>query len=438
MIPYISWNLRQRGENMKEKHYNDLNETVYNIKHETGLDVFIIPKRDHDRCYGMLSVLYGSIDREFLNGGDKSVITPEGMAHFLEHKMFEQKDGSIFEKYAKLGASPNAYTTFTTTSYLFSTTKDIVECIRLLLSSVFNPFFTEEGIEKEKDVIKQEIMMYQDNPDWRLYYNLLDCMYRVHPVKNEVAGTLKSIEYIDKKMLYQCYNAFYHPSNCVLLLVGDVDNESILSLIDDELGKKQYSADKTVRIYPHEPCKLNRSYMEQKLNVSAPVFAVGIKDLDVGYRGHGLLKKEIEISILLEMMFGRSSPAFKEMYEKGLINNSFGTQYVGEKDFGYTIISGESKDPYRAYDSIKNYIKCGMDVIAEERLKNIKRKFAGQFISRFNTVDGIGSSFMSYHMRGINLFNYIKTLNDISLDDVISRFKEHLNIDNMALSVVNP
>lgn len=420
--------------------YNDsIKESIYHTKHDTGLDIYVIPKGDFSKYYGIFAVNYGSNDNEFIiPETNKSIIVPDGIAHFLEHKMFEREQGSIFDDYAALGSSPNAYTTFTTTAYHFTASSNVDENIELLLHSVFNPYFTENSIEKEKEIISQEIKMYEDNPNWRVYFNLLDCLYTKYPVKKEVTGTLDSISKINKELLYDCYNTFYHPSNALFLMVGDVNPDSINETIERVVNEKTYEKSKNpMRIYPHEPAKLNSNYKEQKLSIAIPLFAIGFKDNDVGYNGRNLLKKELETSIILEGLFGRSSFIFSQLYDKGLINDTFSSDYIGEKDYGYSLIAGESKDPGKVKNEIQKLItsKITMD---EDRFQRIKKKFTGQFISSFNSIESIGSNFVSYGMKNINLFDYQEVLSGIKYKDIIQRFEGHFLYENMALSVISP
>lgn len=426
---------------MNSTHMESVNETLYYKKHDSGLSIYVIPKKGYSAIYGVFAVRYGSNDSEFLVPGDnKSTTVPDGIAHFLEHKMFEQKEGNIFDEYASIGSSPNAFTNFTTTAYLFSSTGNARENINLLLKSVQNPYFTDESIEKEKGIIEQEIRMYQDNPSWKVFFNLLDCLYVKYPVKKDIAGTVESIYRIDRDLLYRCYNTFYHPSNAVFLLVGDVEPLDIYDIVHSNLMGHGYNAAGTPkRIYPHEPPELNKKQIEERLSVSQPLFAIGFKDTDVGYDNRQLLKKELETSIMLELLFGKSSALYRDMYDTGLINNTFSSEYVGEKDYGYSMVGGESKDPKRVYSIIEETIlNNGIKMLGEEKFERIKRKITGQFLSSFNSVEYIGSNFISYYMRNINLLYYLDVINEVNLDGIVKRYKSHLSDKNMAVSIVYP
>ncbi|KPU44047.1 putative zinc protease AlbF [Oxobacter pfennigii] len=418
-----------------------IDEKLYYEKQSAGLDIYVIPKKGYSLYYGIMAVNYGSNDNEFLiPGSDKSLKVPDGIAHFLEHKMFDKKEGNLLQDYGALGSTPNAYTNATTTAYLFTTTADIKKNVELLFRNVHEPYFTDESIDREKEIIGQEIKMYQDNPSWKVYFNLLDCMYIKHPVKKEIAGSYYSISEISKELLYECYDTFYRPSNLVFLLVGDVEPEEIIGFADEnikryEKGKKE----KPLRIYPHEPAKLNKKHAEEKMEISRPLFAMGFKDIDIGFTGDLLLQKEIETEILLEGMFGKSSPIFKELYDKGLINNSFGSDFMSEKDYGYSIVSGESKEPETVSKIIEDYIKRdGINILSKKRFETIKKKLIGHFLASFNSNEFIGSNFISYKMKGINLFDYMDTVERIEYNDIENRFLNHITEDVKAMSIIYP
>ena len=214
---------------MKNKFYKNriINEEVISAKLDSGLDVLLIPKKGYIKKYAIFSTKYGSNDNKFIPINENDVIqVPEGIAHFLEHKLFEEPEGNIFDEFSKLGTNVNAFTNFNQTSYLFSCTDNFCESLELLIKFVQNPYFTDENVEKEKGIIAQEIKMYEDNPGWRVFFNALKGMYFEHPVKIDIAGTIESIQNIDKETLYKCYNTFYNPKNMVLVTVGEIGRAS--------------------------------------------------------------------------------------------------------------------------------------------------------------------------------------------------------------------
>ena len=418
--------------------FNDLiKEKMYKYEHESGLNVFVMPKKGFIKQYAMFATHYGSNDREFIIPGESEPThVPDGIAHFLEHKMFEEESGSVFEEFSKNGASANAYTNFTTTAYLFSCTDNFYSNLKLLLDFVQRPYFTDENVEKEKGIIAQEIRMYDDDPSWRLFFNMLGGLYHEHPVKIDIAGTIESISRIDKDILYKCYNTFYHPSNMVLFAVGDVDVDKVAEIVNDSVKKEKRNGE-IKRIYPDEPIKINKNYVEQKMSVSMPLFNVGFKDNDIGYGGKRLLKKDITTQICLEILAGRSSDLYEKLYNDGLIDTTFDVEYVGEVDHGYSIIGGQSVDPEAVKKALIAKISS-INKVDEGDFYRIKKKILGRFVKSFNSVESIAHNFISYYMKDINILDFTSVIEGITPDDVLNRFKTHFNEDNCVLSVVKP
>ncbi|HHV74110.1 MAG TPA: insulinase family protein [Thermoanaerobacterium sp.] len=418
--------------------FNDLiKEKMYKYEHESGLNVFVMPKKGFIKQYAMFATHYGSNDREFIIPGESEPThVPDGIAHFLEHKMFEEESGSVFEEFSKNGASANAYTNFTTTAYLFSCTDNFYSNLKLLLDFVQRPYFTDENVEKEKGIIAQEIRMYDDDPSWRLFFNMLGGLYRQHPVKIDIAGTIESISRIDKDILYKCYNTFYHPSNMVLFAVGDVDVDKVAEIVNDSVKTEKRNGE-IKRIYPDEPTKINKNYVEQKMSVSMPLFNIGFKDNDIGYGGKRLLKKDITTQICLEILAGRSSDLYEKLYNDGLIDTTFDVEYVGEVDHGYSIIGGQSVDPEAVKKALIAKISS-INKVDDGDFYRIKKKILGRFVKSFNSVESIAHNFISYYMKDINILDFTSVIEDITPDDVLNRFKTHFNEDNCVLSVVKP
>ncbi|KAA5807270.1 EF-P 5-aminopentanol modification-associated protein YfmH [Thermoanaerobacterium thermosaccharolyticum] len=422
---------------MREIFNEMIKEKMYHYEHESGLNVYVMPKKGFIKQYAMFATHYGSNDSEFIVPGEtEKTLVPDGIAHFLEHKMFEEEEGSIFEEFSKNGASANAYTNFTTTAYLFSSTDNFYDNLKLLLDFVQRPYFTDENVEKEKGIIAQEIRMYDDDPSWRLFFNMLGGLYHLHPVKVDIAGTIESISKIDKDILYKCYRTFYHPSNMVLFAVGDIDINKVLDIVNNSV-KTDKRQGEIKRIYPNEPESINKNYVEQKMAVSMPLFNIGFKDNDVGYGGKKLLKKDIVTQICLEILAGRSSDLYEELYNDGLIDSTFDTEYVGEIDHGYSIIGGQSNDPEAVKQAVLDKISK-VNSIDDSDLNRIKRKITGRFLKSFNSVEGISHNFITYYMRGINILDYTTTIEEITHEDVLNRFKTFFNEKNCVLSVIKP
>lgn len=424
---------------IKTVEYKNVDEVIYVHEHKSGLKSFVIPKKGYSKKYATFATHYGSINNEFVAEGENDVIrVPDGIAHFLEHKLFEQKDGSVMDKFSKLGSNPNAYTSFAQTVYLFSCTDRFEENFKLLLNFVQNPYITEESVEKEKDIIGQEIRMYDDNANWRVFFNLLDAFYEKNPVKIDIAGSVESISKIDKDVLYKCYNTFYHPSNMIVLVVGDVEPQKVFAQIEESITVNS-SKPEINRIFPEEPKKVNKDYIEQKLAVSMPLFQMGFKDTNFNSKGIECLKREIAVKLILEMIMGRSSSLYTELYNEGLINNTFDFDYSIEESYAYSAFGGESRDPVMVKDRVVNEIKSiqnkGLD---RESYERIKRAMNGRFVRQLNSVERISHMFISVYFKDVNMFDYLKVYDNMSFDYVRKVFDEHFNVDNLALSVIKP
>ncbi|CEK31364.1 peptidase [[Clostridium] sordellii] len=426
-----------------EKIVNDiLKEEVYYEKLDNGLDVYFMPKKGFTKKFAVLATNYGSNDLEFIpiNQTEKFKVN-EGIAHFLEHKMFEQPDGgNAFDKFSKLGASANAYTNFTMTAYLFSCTENFYESLQHLIDYVQTPYFTDENVEKEKGIIEQEIKMYNDDPDWNVYFNCLKAMYSKYPVNIDIAGTVDSIYKITKEELYTCYNTFYNPGNMILFVVGDVDAEKVM-----EIAKKSnhYDVDKLKneieRFYPEEPKTVNEKEIVAEFPISMPMFNIGFKDSDVGMKGKELLRKEVITEILLDMILKRGSEIFEELYMSGLINDNFGCGFTSQVDYGYTLIGGESNEPRKVKDIIIKYInKYKEDGLSEDDFNRVKKKKMGQFIKYFDSVNFIANNFISYKFKGINLMDYLEVIKQVKFEEVEERLKNHLKEEYCSISIVEP
>ena len=419
--------------------YKKANETLYRYEHKSGLKAFVIPKKGYSKKYATFSTHYGSINNEFVIPGDNaSTKVPDGIAHFLEHKLFEQKDGSIMEKFSELGSNPNAYTSFNQTVYLFSCTDRFDENLKLLLSFVQNPYITEESVEKEKGIIGQEIMMYQDDPGWRAFFNLLRALYKNNPVKIDIAGSVESISKIDRDVLYKCYNTFYHPSNMVILVVGDVDPYKVLEQI--EAGIKDVKALPEIkRIFPDEPKSVNNNYAEQALAVSIPMFQMGFKDNRLDTKGDNCLKHEVGIKLLLELIMGRSSQFYNQLYTEGLLNSSFEFDYTIEESYAFSIFGGESTDPLkvknRLIETLTGLYKNGLE---KESFERTKKAMFGRFMRQLNSIERISHLFITVYFKGVNIFDYLGVYDKITFEYVTEIFNQHFNLDNLALSVIKP
>ena len=409
-------------------------ESCIYATHSSGLKVYISEKKNFAANYAVFGTRYGSVDTEFALGGENMHKTPEGIAHFLEHKLFEGEDGDAFEKYAVTGALANAYTSFDRTCYLFSCADRFYENLDILLSFVTSPYFTPETVNKEQGIIGQEIRMYEDAPGWRVLFNLFRIMYSNHPVKVEIAGTVSSIAKITDKTLYDCYNTFYDPSNMFICLCGNFESEKALEMIDDKIK----TSDKVQirRSDFDEPDSVVSSYTEQEMMVAMPLFVIGIKDVPVS--SEMLAEKKAATELLLEMCVGRISPLYTELLEKGLINTNFGTEYFYGNSYAALIFEGESKDPEAVRSAISDEIKRIAESGADPELfYDALKKIYGREIRKFNYAEETVDGFINCAVDGTEPYSDLKVLKTLTADDVTARARE-LNPKNFALSVIKP
>ncbi|MCM3141387.1 pitrilysin family protein [Brevibacillus sp. MER 51] len=418
--------------------FDQVNETVYHETLQNGLQVYLVPKQGFSKTYAVFTTRYGSIDSHFRTRSGEEINVPDGIAHFLEHKMFEKKDRDVMHEFSKNGASCNAFTSFNRTAYLFSCTDKLDDNLNLLLDYVQDPYFTDASVEKEKGIIGQEITMYDDNPDWKVYMNLLKAMYQKYPINIEIAGTIETISHITKEYLYQCYETFYHPANMLLLVVGSFEPEAIMKLIRENQGAKEFPpAPQITRVFPDEPSAPAEAKVEALLTVGLPKCMIGIKEKENGLTKEALLKRELTTKLVLDIAFGTSSAVYERLYDSELITESFDFDYSSEQDYAYTIIGGDTPDPERLVETIKAEIEQLKQAgIAQDDFERAKRKKIGNFLRSLNSVEFIANQFTSFKFNGNDLFSVVPTLESITREDVEKRLKEHFLIEQMAVSIV--
>ncbi len=419
-----------------EKSNPAIGESYYHTVHKSGLRVFVIPKK-MTTAYAIFGTEFGSIDNDFTFDG-RHVVLPDGIAHFLEHKMFENEDGSdTFERYAKTGANANAYTTFERTCYLFSATENVYESLEILLDFVTHPYFTDKTVEKEQGIIGQEIRMYDDNPGWQLYFGMLSALYHRNTVRIDTAGTTETIAGITPSLLFDAYNAFYNLHNMALCVCGDVTPEKVEEICDKVLTPAPSPV--IVRHYPDEPAAVRTEFISKKLDVSMPMFAVGIKDGAFPAEGDPLAKRQACWDILLDMLFGKSSAFYNKAYEEGLIDSSFSFEYECSKTFGHASVSGSSdrpEDVYRAIrDEIRRIKREGLDRTAFERIR--KAQYA-DMLREFNSTEDIAGGFLVFHFEGTDMLDYPGIIAGVTFEDVQSLLRDGFAEDAFVLSTVLP
>lgn len=420
--------------NIKEVRNELLNEKYYDIDHPSGLKILVMPKENYSSTYAIFATKYGSIDTmiQMSDGSFKEI--PEGTAHFLEHKLFESEDLDAFERFAKTGASANAYTSFERTGYLFSCSANFKKNLEILLDFVQNPYFTQATVEKEQGIIGQEIDMYKDAPDWEVMFNCLRTMYHNLPVRIDIAGTQESIAQITAKTLYGCYDNFYNLHNMVLAVAGNADVDEIVEVADKVL--KPVEGKMAQRKVIDEPEEVIDSYIEEKLSVATPQFMFGFKESwDTPER---TTKEEISMEILLDMISGQSSELYKRLFDGKLINNSFGFEYFTGFGYSCVLFAGESNDPKKVAEEIVGEIgrfrETGFDETAFERTK---KKLYGRMIMGMNDIEGLANNMAVSYFAGEDVFTDFEIFKTVTLDDVNDIFKKTLDENRSVLSVIN-
>lgn len=423
-----------------EAHHEALRETIIERRHESGMPVYLCPKPGFRKQYACYATRFGSVDASFRVAGGGRLDVPDGVAHFLEHKVFAGEEGDAFERFSELGASPNAYTTFGLTNYLFSSGKNFFECLDHLLRFVNEPYFTDENVSKEQGIIAQEIQMYEDHPGYATFFSLLESLYHAHPIRKQIAGSVSSISEIDKGVLYDCYNTFYHPENMILFAIGDIDEDEYFSRVDAVLTEKRRPPlGEVERFYPDEPEGVARKEFVREMEVSMPRVLIGFKDRQVGFGGRELLEKELVTDLLLEVIFGQSSEFFQRLYDDGLIDDDFGASYTGVVDAGHSLVGGQTRDPNRLTEVVVEEVKRVRETgVSEEDFERQKRATTGSLLNSFNTLEFIARNFCSYYFSAADLFDIIPVLREMRRDDLNARLREHLDPDSMARSVVMP
>ena len=417
-----------------------LGEKHYSFKHSSGLEVFVFPKA-MTTSYAIFATRYGAVDNKFKLDSDKDfTVVPDGIAHFLEHKLFECEGGvDAFELFAKTGASANAYTSNTMTGYLFSCTEKFYESLEILLDFVTHPYFTEATVNKEQGIIAQEIKMYEDHPGARLHKELMRALYAKNKINIDVAGTVESIAQIDAQILYKCYNTFYNLNNMTLCVCGNVDVDLVKDVCDKMLSVAEpFNVIKDTED-SDEPRHVNKTRAYCSLDVSKPIFAIGIKDNDIPSVPDERMKRAYAFEILNEMLFSISSTFYNELYEQNLISQDLSSGGEVTKHFSFDVISSESSDPEAVYSKFVEYIedvkKNGLD---KEAFELSKRTVYASNIKSFDSTDDIANNFIFNHFDGSDLLDAPQIIETIDIEYVTELLHSCFKEEYYAMSIVNP
>ena len=414
-----------------------LKEKLYVEKLENGLTIMILPRKTTQKKYAMWGVNFGSIDNHFINpDNNKEIKIPDGVAHFLEHKMFEQENGvNSLDALSSLGVDANAYTTNDYTTYLFECTDNFYEALDELMDYVQHPYYTDENVEKEKGIIGQEINMYDDYPTWKVYMNAMECLYHNNPVKLDIAGTIESITPITKETLYDCYNTFYTPSNMLMVITGDFEPEKLIQEIKNRIVKNENKGE-IKRIYPKEPEEINKEKIEAVMDVNNPIFVIAIKDKTLENETEQV-KKHIAIEILLNIIAGKSSKLYKKLYEKGIVMSPLDLDYEFSKQYAHIAISGQSNEPERVMKELKKEIeKLKKEGLEKQQFERIKKKIYGDYITEYNDISGVARMLMADYFKGINSFEYIENHKQVTKEYAEKILKEIFDENKMVISIV--
>lgn len=418
------------------------NETIYRKTLPNGMELFCMPKKGFTQKYAVFATNFGSNDLEFISPHTgESIRLNEGIAHFLEHKMFEQEDGrDAFDVFAKLGASANAFTTFDMTAYLFSATENFYEALEHLISYVQSPYFTKENVEKEKGIIAQEIKMYEDDPGWKLFFNTLRAMYSKHHNHIDIAGTVESIYRITPEELYLCYNTFYSPSNMALFVVGDLSWEEVQKTVEKTLRDDNAFDGKIERIEPVEPVEVRTKSITQEFPISMPMFMIGVKEeVDQRQSGREMLRKMITTELLMSILFQKGSRLHEELYGEGLIFSPLSSEFNIASSYAYSLISGETRKVDEVVGRIRQRIEeAKVEGLSSEEFERTKKAKIGKFVRFFDSMEGLANSYLSYHFQGMDLMDYARLLEEVTKQECERRLKEHFTEEAMVLSLIEP
>lgn len=417
-----------------------LEEKYYKFKHSSGLEVYVIPKK-MTTSYAIFATRYGAIDNKFkLDTDVEYTEVPDGIAHFLEHKLFECEGGiDAFELYAKTGANANAFTTNTLTAYIFSCTENFYDSLEILLDFVTHPYFTEKTVQKEQGIIGQEIRMYDDHPGARLNKGLLQALYKKNKMRIDVAGTIESIAQIDASVLYKCYETFYNLNNMALCICGDVDVDSVEAVCDKILEKAKKI--KVLRAYDDEdePKEVYQRRNVCYLDVAKPIFAIGIKDTDIPSCASERMKKAYGIDILDEILFSQSSSFYNDLYEQNLISQNLSSGCELTKHCSFNSISSESSDPERVYELFVEYIeKTKKEGLDKEDFELAKRTVFASHIKNFDSVENIADDFIFSLFDDCDLLDEAEIINSITYEYVTELLNTLFKDEYYAMSVVYP
>ncbi|MDK9846234.1 MULTISPECIES: EF-P 5-aminopentanol modification-associated protein YfmH [Staphylococcus] len=417
---------------MNEKYYKQIDEKVYEAELNNGLKLFIIPKKGFQKTFVTYTTQFGSLDNKFKpHGSDTYVTVPDGVAHFLEHKLFENEEEDLFTAFAEDNAQVNAFTSFDRTSYLFSATDNVDRNIKRLLTMVETPYFTKETVDKEKGIIEEEIKMYQEQPGYKLMFNTLKAMYETHPIRVDIAGSVESIYEITKDDLYLCYETFYHPSNMVLFVVGDVDAEHIYEVIAEHENKRdKVNQPQIVRDALNEKSEVNEFNVTESMKLQSPRLMLGFKNETLKNEpNEAYVKRDLEMTLFYEMVFGEETDFYQTLLNQDLIDETFGYQFVLEPTYSFSVITSATQYPDKLKALLLEELENTQGKLSDAEAFNLlKKQFIGEFISGLNSPEYIANQYTKLYFEGVSLFDLLDIVESITLDSVNKTANTCLNL----------
>ncbi len=416
--------------------YPDLSETVYRQTLPNGLPVVVVPRPGFTRKLAYFVTDYGAIHTEFTMDGD-NYTAPAGVAHYLEHKLFDMPQRDVSAEFAALGAVPNAFTSYDMTAYYFSCTQNFEDSLRLLLEFVSTPFFTEESVQKEQGIIGQEIGMNEDNPDTRVFEELMTAMYREHPIRMPILGWRETIAKITPQVLTTCHNAFYQPNNMLLCVVGDVDPEEVARIAMDMLSESPARQVSRTQVWPEE-MTCPRALTEQTMEVAMPMFQLGFK-CESPESGDAAVRREVIGDLAAEALFGESSALYLRLYEQGLIDGSFGGGFETVDGMAMLTASGDSDDPKEVQKAIlEEAARLVREGIGQEAFLRMKRSALGRRIRDLDSFDSIAFRICAYHFSKFDYFRFPEIYRAVEAEELRQFLEQVVTEDRCSLSVIYP
>lgn len=432
-----------------------------------GLEAWVWRRKGFQNRHAAFATRFGAMDALFEVGGERFEV-PDGTAHFLEHMAFETDKGNALGLFSKLGVRSNAFTSHSVTTFYFSGTDNFWTALDRLTGLVVTSRLTPQGVENEKRVIAQEVRMYEDSPDSKALENLLEALYASHPIRRRIAGTVESVEGITPEVLLRCHRTFYHPSNLVFVAAGDLEPERVFDTVGAALEKLGVAGPGPAfrRLYPDEPALPAARDKAQPMAVKRPTFLVGFKDPNpsgdgaavsgapaggaaAALAGAGdpaangsaqpLFRREIVVNLLIEAVFGPTSPLYNDLYRQGLLDDSFSARYTSDRSFGYAVAGGTTPQVDRAVEGLLEGIhRWRPKGITEKELERKRRKARGQYVELADSLEGLATLFLMYRLKGIDLGAYPDVVGDISLDETNQAFTELFVPERVSVSAITP